>query len=344
MGSLGNAGNAVDILGNQLNDPNLSRQLEQQNAYQVGAAPTTGYQAQNAQAANINASGAQPYANAQQGLLGALQAQAAGAGGPTLAQNQLQSGLNATLASQLSAQAAQRGLNPGQQQSNIQNQAAQAAAQAAGASAQTRAQEQMNSQGQLGQLTGQGVNQAAQQAQLTQQAALANQAAQNTQSQFGSNQQQQNWQFGQGIGAQQQSQYNQALYDTSATQQKQNNQNLNTAVQGVGGLLNSVGGLVGLSDENEKTDISPVDTSGMLEAMHASAYRYKDPSAPGAAPGMHVGPMAQELERDPVGATTVVQNPDGTKGVDTGRLALTLAGALAQMHERVNALEKKKGK
>ncbi len=66
------------------------------------------------------------------------------------------------------------------------------------------------------------------------------------------------------------------------------------------------------------------------------SYEYKDPGAPGAAPGRHAGPMAQELEGIPgvVGA-----GPDGLKRVDTGRLALATASATGDQERRLRRLE-----
>jgi len=85
------------------------------------------------------------------------------------------------------------------------------------------------------------------------------------------------------------------------------------------------------SDENEKK---------LVDHLQNHSYQYKDPSMPGAAPGTHFGPMAQELEKaGPIGASTVSTGPDGVKRVDTGRLSLALAGALGAMNNRVETLE-----
>lgn len=63
-----------------------------------------------------------------------------------------------------------------------------------------------------------------------------------------------------------------------------------------------------------------------LRAASSSAYEYKNPERHGE--GTHVGPMAQELEQTPAGASTVVTQPDGTKAVDTDRLSLLNTSAL----------------
>lgn len=121
----------------------------------------------------------------------------------------------------------------------------------------------------------------------------------------------------------------------------------------IGGLANMGGAamtLFGLSDERSKRDIQELDAENrelrrLLEALGDDAeatvrgapghtYRYEDPDAPGAAPGLHAGPMAQDLERTPLGASLVREAPDGTKMVDTGRAGLTaLAASSVQQRE-----------
>jgi hypothetical protein len=70
------------------------------------------------------------------------------------------------------------------------------------------------------------------------------------------------------------------------------------------------------------------------------SYEYKNPSAPGAAPGRQAGPMAQELERIP---GVVGTGPDGFKRVDTGRLALATASATGDQERRLRELEEERG-
>jgi hypothetical protein len=69
-----------------------------------------------------------------------------------------------------------------------------------------------------------------------------------------------------------------------------------------------------------------------------SFYEYKNPSEPGAAPGQHYGPMAQDLAKTPAGASAVVKQPDGSLGVDTDRLTLVNTGALAAQQEEIDKL------
>lgn len=69
-----------------------------------------------------------------------------------------------------------------------------------------------------------------------------------------------------------------------------------------------------------------------------SFYDYKDPKALGAAPGRHYGPMAQDLAKTPAGASAVVKQPDGSLGVDTGRLALVNTGAVSAQQQQIDDL------
>lgn len=118
----------------------------------------------------------------------------------------------------------------------------------------------------------------------------------------------------------------------------------------IGGIASLGSAAMALSDERSKRDIQELDAENrelrrLLEALGDDAeatvrgapghtYRYEDPDAPGAAPGLHAGPMAQDLERTPLGASLVREAPDGSKMVDTGRAGLTaLAASSAQQRE-----------
>jgi hypothetical protein len=88
----------------------------------------------------------------------------------------------------------------------------------------------------------------------------------------------------------------------------------------------------------------PIDTDAIDEARanaraHEGAgsytYAYRNPDLPGAAPGRHAGPMAQQLERIP---GVVTETPYG-KQVDTGRLSLATASATGDQERRLRALE-----
>lgn len=73
--------------------------------------------------------------------------------------------------------------------------------------------------------------------------------------------------------------------------------------------------------------------------MPAYEYGYRNPFSPGAAPGRHVGPMAQQLEQNPATAGTVQDTPQG-KMVDPGRLTMVNTSAIGEQQQRLDALEK----
>jgi hypothetical protein len=73
------------------------------------------------------------------------------------------------------------------------------------------------------------------------------------------------------------------------------------------------------------------------------SYEYKDPGAPGAAPGRHFGPMAQDLERTPAGASVVEEGPDGRKMVNAPRLTMLEASAISALTDKIQKLEARIG-
>lgn len=110
-----------------------------------------------------------------------------------------------------------------------------------------------------------------------------------------------------------------------------------------------------LSDERSKTRIKelegineqyravlggPASTEGVLDSAYreptANTYEYKNPGAPGAAPGRQTGPMAQELEGIP---GVVSPGPDGMKRVDPGRLTMANTSQIAQQRRELDALK-----
>jgi hypothetical protein len=69
----------------------------------------------------------------------------------------------------------------------------------------------------------------------------------------------------------------------------------------------------------------------------AYSYKYKNPQTPGARPGINYGPMAQDLEKTPAGAS-VVGKKNGRKYVDTGRLSMITASEVAKQRREIDAL------
>lgn len=96
------------------------------------------------------------------------------------------------------------------------------------------------------------------------------------------------------------------------------------------------------SDRRSKVDIKKVRS--MTDALRRTpgySYRYKDPMKHGS--GNYTGPMAQDLESTPE-FRSAVREVNGTKMVDTGRLALSHHAALAEMAGKIDRLERASGK
>lgn len=98
-----------------------------------------------------------------------------------------------------------------------------------------------------------------------------------------------------------------------------------------------------LEDLNDRykslVDGDPHATAGAHAPASSSTYRYKDPKAPGAAPGTQTGPMAQELE----GIPGVVKDTPRGKMVDPQRLTMANTSAIGDQERRMQALEQRYG-
>jgi hypothetical protein len=115
---------------------------------------------------------------------------------------------------------------------------------------------------------------------------------------------------------------------------------------------NAGGGIIGgfstalKSDKTAKTDIRPTsdgDLEDFLEAAKAYWWRYKQGDSADDGGRLHMGPMAQDLAKTKVGRSVVKRMPDGDLGVDVdGSYGAFLAG-LGELHDRVQALEGRKG-
>jgi hypothetical protein len=77
---------------------------------------------------------------------------------------------------------------------------------------------------------------------------------------------------------------------------------------------------------------------GDFSQATSNEYEYKDPTAPGAAPGRQAGPMAQELRGIP---GVVKPGPDGLDRVDTDRLSLTNASQTGENVREIDNLRKR---
>jgi hypothetical protein len=97
------------------------------------------------------------------------------------------------------------------------------------------------------------------------------------------------------------------------------------------------------SDERVKTDIEPGDSrlKDLLDTIGVHEYSYKDTNREGTAPGRHVSPMAQELEKTELGKDAVSESKEGHKMVNYGRLLGVMLSGEAYLHKRIKALEAK---
>jgi len=140
--------------------------------------------AQTMTAANIDRSGSSQWEGRQRTLADALQAQMEGRGGPSLAEMQMQRGLNQSLANANAQAASMRGINPAMALRQTQNNAAAMQQDTLTNQSMLRAQEQQTAREQFGNLSTQARGQSADmeraQAELQQQAAMQNQQAENT--------------------------------------------------------------------------------------------------------------------------------------------------------------------
>lgn len=171
------SGQAIDEKAFKDNEELKKRQAEFQRQMQE----VQNRKAQQVAAAQINTGPQDQFRNAQLGLVSQLQQQAAGQG-PSIANMQLQQGADRNLKNAIAMQASQRGgMAGGLAMRNIAQQRADIGQQLAGQAGMQRLQEQQQAQQMLGGVSGgargQDIGLATEQAQLGQQAALANQNA-----------------------------------------------------------------------------------------------------------------------------------------------------------------------
>lgn len=95
-----------------------------------------------------------------------------------------------------------------------------------------------------------------------------------------------------------------------------------------------------LSDRRAKTDIAPgsLDVGAFLRDLKAYNFKYKDPEAPGAAPGKRTGIMVQDLERNALGRSLVRETPGG-KTIDVNQATGAALAALGELNKRVSKIE-----
>lgn len=104
-----------------------------------------------------------------------------------------------------------------------------------------------------------------------------------------------------------------------------------------GAITGGLQGMMLMSDRRAKTDIHAGDRAAdeALKGLKAFLYNYKDQRN---GKGQQLGVMAQDLEKAGLGHT-VTNAPDGSKMVNGGRLALSLAAILPGIDQRLSKLE-----
>jgi hypothetical protein len=95
-----------------------------------------------------------------------------------------------------------------------------------------------------------------------------------------------------------------------------------------------------LSDRRAKTDIADggLDVGKFLADLKAYNFRYKDPTAPGAADGRRTGIMVQDLEKNALGRSLVRETAAG-KAIDVAQATGAALAALAHINKRLSTVE-----
>lgn len=135
------------------------------------------------------------------------------------------------------------------------------------------------------------------------------------------------------------------MSDVKAKKHVRRELNIPQQSSGLGGMVQ---GLMGKMKEKDAADVQQSrdegKASGEAAALSAAAaapgysYEYKDPQKHGE--GRYVGPMAQDLESTPVGATVVQDTPDG-KQIDTSRLSLVNTAAISEQQRQIDEMRRK---
>lgn len=97
-----------------------------------------------------------------------------------------------------------------------------------------------------------------------------------------------------------------------------------------------------MSDERAKSGVKGGEAklSGFLESLSAEQYHYKDPKH---GEGVHVSPMAQDLEKTELGKSLVEETPEG-KQVNYAKAGGLFLATAAMQQDRINDIEKKLAK
>lgn len=92
------------------------------------------------------------------------------------------------------------------------------------------------------------------------------------------------------------------------------------------------------SDSSAKENITPgeFEIDDFLNNLGTYSYEYKDKQY---GDGRRISPMAQEIEKSPLGMIAISTNKEGYKQVDYGKLGGTMLAALAMQNKRINDLQ-----
>lgn len=106
-----------------------------------------------------------------------------------------------------------------------------------------------------------------------------------------------------------------------------------------GQVAGGIGTAIAASDKNSKENIS--DSGGeardLLDHLKGKLYEYKDDSN---GDGVHVGIMAQDLEKSPLGRSMVIDD-GGMKKVDFGKGFGAVLAAVTEIDDKLKKLESK---
>lgn len=116
---------------------------------------------------------------------------------------------------------------------------------------------------------------------------------------------------------------------------------VNTAGRGSDGSVNPMHGM--MSDERAKHTIGTAATMAAANrALAPSAYEYKPQfTPPDQAPGeVNVGPMAQNMARNPLSATAVKELPDGLLAVDKDKALRLALGSIGSLQQQIDQMRR----
>lgn len=119
---------------------------------------------------------------------------------------------------------------------------------------------------------------------------------------------------------------------------KQGNPYPENTNQGKSQGISPYSNMIAASDRQVKQEIQPgaSELQDFLNSLGVYSYEYKDPKY---GEGRRISPMAQEIERTPLGKAAISTNQEGYKTVDYGKLGGTMLASLALLNNKYNKLE-----